>query len=102
MPFGKVSFCGDLRDFLFPSEDDQLSLDKLKPMEPDRGMDAATCRSLQPYRSPVDCFVRSPFPLPDQCRARFTAEYQVSEWGYTAPQFIKAHLVVFTQGKALN
>ena len=36
MPFGKVSFSGDLRDFLFPSEEDQLSVDKLKPMEPER------------------------------------------------------------------
>lgn len=97
VPSGKVTFCGDLRDFLFPSEEDQLSIDKLKPMEPERQQDPNVYRTLQPYRSPPDCFVRSPFPLPDQCRARFKAECQVSEWGYSAPQFIKAHLIVFTQ-----
>lgn len=97
VPCGKVSFSGDLRDFLFPSEEDQLNLDKLKPMEPERQEDPNVYRTLQPYRSPPDCFVRSPMPLPDKCRARFKAEVQVSEWGYSAPQFIKAHLVVFTQ-----
>jgi len=97
VPCGKVSFTGDLRDFLFPSEEDQLSIDKLKPMEPERQEDPNIYRTLQPYRSPPDCFIRAPFPLPDKCRARFKAECQVSEWGYSAPQFIKAHLVVFTQ-----
>ena len=63
MPYGKVSFCGDLRDFLFPSEEDQLSLDKLKPMEPERQIDPAIYRTLQVHMwksdRPLQCRVIS-------------------------------------------